>query len=563
MIEYLIKYDHPHRHFVSFEGTFPTENKDHIRLQLPAWRPGRYELGNFAKNIRHWRAYDVDGNLLSYKKITKDCWEIETKGSTSVRVSYQYYAAELNAGSTFLDEQMLYINPVNCFFYQEGSESLPYQLRFVLPESYEIACGLKQTSKHELQADHFDQLADAPLIASANLRHLQYQSNGVVFHIWIQGDLAITDTKLCDDFQKFTDIHFEIFGGIPCSEYHFLFHLPPYFIRHGVEHHNSTVIAMGPATEMSSPSGYEDFLAISCHELFHTWNIKSIRPVEMMPYDFTKENYSPLGYVAEGVTTYYGDYLLYRSGLISEQRWQEMLAEWIKEHKENQGRFNLSVAESSIDTWLDGYTPGIPWRKVSIYTEGALLAFITDQRIRQATSNLKSLDDVMRKMYERFGMQQKGYSERDYQNLLEELSGSDFSDIFNHLIHTPNDYTSYVLRALEYCDYELISAPAKYGEMWIGMKVEESNGKVIVNYIKENGPADHAGLWMGDEILSVNGIQPYKNFQNLLAQSTDSISLVFLRKNQIKKTTVTPSNVAQITNYFVAKKSSTTSRTEG
>lgn len=564
MVEYLVKYVHAHRHFISFEAKFKVEKASEIQLQLPAWRPGRYELGNFAKNIRQWKVRDEKNAALPYKKISKDCWEVQTKEAKEVKLTYEFYASELNAGSTYLDEDMLYINPVNCFFYKVGSIEDSYIVKFDLPENYQIASGLKKESKHILFASSFDELADSPLIASANLRHTSYVSKGVNFNIWIQGDFEVSNEKLCSDFQKFTDIHFEIFGSIPCDEYHFLFHLLPYFTRHGVEHHNSTVIAMGPATEMATPNGYEDFLAISCHELFHTWNIKCIRPIEMMPYDFTKENYSPLGYVAEGVTTYYGDYLLYRSGIVSEQRWLEMLSEWIHEHRENQGRYNLSVAESSMDTWLDGYSQGIPWRKVSIYTEGALIAFIIDQRIKSSTQNQKSLDDVMKEMYLRFGQKSKGYSEKDFKNVLEEVGQTQFDDIYEQLIHSPADYTSYLIRALDYYDCELILTSMKSGETWYGMKVEEQVNKVVVSYIKENGPADNAGLWIGDEIISINGIQPYKNFQNTLGQAKDHIlKLNFFRKGQLRTCTIKASMSPVLQNHLVVKKSSTTSRTEG
>jgi predicted metalloprotease with PDZ domain len=172
---------------------------------------------------------------------------------------------------------------------------------------------------------------------------------------------------------------------------------------------------LGPGNEFVNKDWYDEFLGISSHELFHTWNIKSIRPVEMMPYDYSKENYSRLGFVAEGVTTYYGDFLLYRSGVFSDADYFKTFNEQLQKHFDNFGRFNLSVADSSFDTWLDGYNPGVPNRKVSIYTEGCLIAFMTDICIRKQTSNAHSLDDVMRALFTEFGKKKIGYSENDYQ----------------------------------------------------------------------------------------------------------------------------------------------------
>ncbi|MFO0359273.1 MAG: M61 family metallopeptidase, partial [Flavobacteriales bacterium] len=456
MVEYHVFHEHPHRKFIQFEAVFPNTPGQSLQLQLPSWRPGRYELGNFAKNIRSFEAFDEKNQKLSTRKITKDLWEIQACNDSKITIKYHYYCAELNAGSSYTDTHLLYMNPVNCFFYNKANQEQPYRVTLNVNGDNKIACGLKKEAPNVLLATGFDELADAPILASPHLQEYHYISHNIPFSIWISGNIQFNKEKLINDFNAFTDEHFKLFGDIPCEEYHFLFHFPPYFVRHGVEHHNSTVIAMGPATEFATGTGYTDLLAISCHELFHTWNIKNIRPIEMMPYDFTKENYSDLGYVAEGVTTYYGDLLLYRCGLIDENEWQGVLKEAIQEHLDNQGRFNISVAESSRDTWLDGYAAGIPWRKVSIYNEGCLIAFITDAFMQQATEKKKSLDDVMRLLYERFGKKQKGYTSHDYKALVEEVAGQNANFIFEKLIYGTADYLPYIIEALNFFGYVLM-----------------------------------------------------------------------------------------------------------
>src|SRR5690606_8262001 len=121
--------------------------------------------------------------------------------------------------------------------------------------------------------------------------------------------------------------------------------------------------------------------------------------------------YSRLGYVYEGITTYYGDYMLLRSGVLSHEDYLRQFNSDLQKHFENEGRYNYSVAESSYDNWLDGYTSGIPGRKVSIYTEGMLTAFMLDMEIRSATKNKKSLDTVMKSLYVDFYKKGKAYSE--------------------------------------------------------------------------------------------------------------------------------------------------------
>jgi predicted metalloprotease with PDZ domain len=539
MIHYTVRRVHPHRHFISFEVHFPANGKAELEVRLAAWRPGRYELGNFSKNIRAWQAHSPNGTPLKSRKQSKDTWIVECNGLEEVVVRYEYYASELNAGSSFLDDDQLYINPVNCFLYLPNDHSA-YRVHFDLPADYQIACGMEADGQHTLIAQNFDELADCPLIASATLRKMHYELAGTHYHIWWQGEVLLDESRMLSEFKAFTHEHIRIFGDIPCREYHFLFHFPPFFVRHGVEHRNSTVIAMGPASEFQFERSYKDLLGISCHELFHTWNIKCIRPAEMLPYDFSKENYSRLGYVAEGVTTYYGDFLLWRTNSLSEADWLGILEETIKTHFTNPGRFNHSVADSSFDTWLDGYQSGIPWRKVSIYNEGCLLAWICDVFVLYHSGGLRSLDDVMRKLYVEFGKKNIGYTEQDYRRLIEEVAGADAGSIFDGLVNGQEDYTPFLDECLERIGCKLErTAVGKWSEALLGMGVDEAGGRATVNSVIPLSPADTAGLWNGDEIIAVNGVTPYKNFQALLRMHAGTaMKLTFTRKGKIRETEI-------------------------
>jgi predicted metalloprotease with PDZ domain len=256
-------------------------------------------------------------------------------------------------------------------------------------------------------------------------------------------DRMIRETK------QYCDEQVALFGDLPCENYHFLYHILPTPFRHGVEHLNSTVIAMGPAADWTKQEFYDSFMAISCHELFHLWNIKRIRPVDMLPYDFTKENYSTLGYVYEGVTTYYGDMMLLRSGAWSWEQYSESFNGDLLKHFSNPGRFNYSVAESSFDTWLDGYVPGILGRKVSIYTEGMLAAMIADLMIISSSKGKYSLGNVMADLYQLYYKHDKGYTEGDYKGLLEKYAGQSFDVYFAELIWGKGNYDKWLAMAAD------------------------------------------------------------------------------------------------------------------
>ena len=163
MIKYLFSYKNAHKHFIDIDLKVTTRGEKSLSFQLPAWRPGRYELADFAKNIQKWNAFDENGNEIPFLKITKDLWQVSCDGVEEVTITYNYYANVLDAGSSYLDQNQLYVNPVNCCMYVVGRENEKYSLVLDLPKDYQIACGIKDYNS-TLVADNFDMLAELSLI---------------------------------------------------------------------------------------------------------------------------------------------------------------------------------------------------------------------------------------------------------------------------------------------------------------------------------------------------------------------------------------------------------------
>ena len=408
-----------------------------VELQLPAWRPGRYELQHFAKNIQRFAVVDGAGQPLPFRKMTKDRWLVQTNGASELTVQYNYYALlstpnQLNAGSSFVSDALLYVNPVNLCLYAEGRINEPCTLELAIPDGWMVASGLPQTGDKTLRAADFYELADSPLMAAPIMQHIQYEVRGTRFHVWIQGgrrsggrrtdgDLAFNADRLVRDFSQFSQKQIDLFGDFSERDYHFLTLILPVAHYHGVEHHNSTVLVLGPNDE--GEGLYQDLLGIASHELFHAWNIIRIRPVELLPYDFTKETYFQTCFVAEGATTYYGDLMLRQAGVFDDAGYLRELQVLFKRHFENSSRAFQSLVESSWDLWLDGYEKGVPDRKVSVYNKGAVVALMLDLHIRRLTNHARSLDDVMRIMWERFGKPTVGYTLEDYRAVTEAVAG--------------------------------------------------------------------------------------------------------------------------------------------
>lgn len=538
MIRYTLSVKEPSSHYIDVELNIDNIAAPQLELQLPAWRPGRYELGNFAKNVRKLEAFDAKGKTLSYTKVNKDLWLIDTAGSDRVKVTYSYFTSEINAGSCYADDSQLYVNPVHLCMYVPQRMNEVHEVELLVPADFKLATSLPRRG-NTLMAQSFDELADSPFMASASLQSDYYEAGGIKFWLHFLGECRPDFEKMKADFAKFTEAQLSFWGDFPVPEYHFLFQVLPFKFYHGVEHQHSTVIAIGPGYALNKGKVYEDVLGVSSHELFHTWNIKKIRPAEMLPYDFTKENYARTGYVYEGFTTYYGDVMLLSSGVFSTAQYFETLEERLTKHFHSNGRFNLSVAASSWETWLDGYVPGAPYRKTSIYDEGNLIALMLDVNIMRLTEHKKGLRDVCRMLYNEFGKKDKGYTEQDMIRICGEVAGSDvwMSDFFRAYVYGTEDYTAPLQDCFNYLGITWERKPSSHvSEALYGFKTLDFGNNRKVSLVAPGSPAMVAGLSAGDEILAVNGYTLRNDFSDWMSYFKEgNIELTIASGSHLKK----------------------------
>ncbi|UII28571.1 M61 family peptidase [Fulvivirga maritima] len=506
-MRYNISFPNPLQHFIEVEAEIKTENKKSISLYLPMWRPGRYEATNYAKNIKNFEIIDGHGNAVSYVKTSHSTWEVATEGLGEIQVRYKYWAYKMDAGNSYFDEDLIYINFVNCLIYTKDSINDSCEVALDLPHSYEIACGLEQKDNILIAKDYYE-LVDSPMIASANLEHYTYTIGSTAFHIWISGQHNLDTATLQDHFYKFSEKQIEIMGEFPEPTYHFLLHLLPYKFYHGVEHHDSTVISIGPGVTEDKEELYNQLLGVSSHELFHAWNIIKIRPKELQPYDFNKEVTFPTGYVAEGFTTYYGDLFLAKSGVFSRDSYFNELNLLFKRHFTNFGRLSYSVVDSSIDLWIDGYALNFPDRKSSIYVEGAMVALCLDLMLRRKSDNKYSLDDIMVMLWKQHGKTAIGYTSKDIQNLCEELYGESLDEFFKTHVHGTAPKEKLINELLQHVGCELTISDAKNPfERFFGLKIStnptvpNANPKIV--HIAP-GSIGEKYFSLNDEIISVN-----------------------------------------------------------
>ena len=544
MTNYSISFGNLEDKFIEITYQIQDIRESILFLQLPSWRPGRYELGNFAQNVFPLSITDEHGNVVSYKKIKKDRWQVECEEVSTLNVKYRYAAVIKNAGGTFKTDSSLVITPVNCLIYAESRIFEGCDVKADVPKGFELVSSLEKG----MQAKDYFELAASPLVYSKQLQRNQIKIGDVNFHICFEGNVKINWNKVLTDFTKFIKCQLELFVDFPVEDYYFLNLIFPEKHYHGVEHLNSTLIALGPDENFETTSFYQNLLGISSHELFHFWNICRIRPIEMMPYNYTRENYFDTGYIAEGVTTYYGDYLLGRSGGLTEEESLNELGKTLDRHLKNTGRYNVSVAESSIDLWLDGYKKGVEGRKVSIYAKGATIAWILDLWIIKETSGEKSLDDVMRLMWSNHGKEQLGYTSADYQKCIEKVVEQSVQWYFDELVNGTIEVEKYIKPLL--LDFGLeLKLGGEASKVFSRFGLDMDKDFVLTDIASSD---EHKDFMVGDQVITMNNEKmSYASFQRIFED--EYLILGVKRGERIISRSITKSKFEKKSGWGVVK----------
>ncbi|MEM7368060.1 MAG: PDZ domain-containing protein [Bacteroidota bacterium] len=555
-MKYRLQYTAPYEKWIDVQISVSTEG-GMLTLCLPHWRPGRYELQNYARYFSDLWAMTNTGEPVQIRKSASHSWEFRVEKATDLTINYRYFADQTDAGGSYVDQKGIYVNGINCFLYQAGKEEEACELTLDLPEEFVIGGGLPGEGP-TYQFENFHQLVDTPFVASKDLIHHQFDLKGIPTHLWFMGFCKPDFARIETDFLNYSQAQLDMFGEFPVSEYHYLFLMLPNHFRHGVEHYNSTVITMGPGHRLMRSDFYKSFLEISSHELFHTWNVKALRPADMFPYDYSKENYSRLHYITEGVTTYYGDLMIWKGGGWTLDQWVQSINNELNIFFRMGGQKFISLESASFDSWVNGYKKtGAPNRKISFYTKGYLVAMLLDLEIRKGTNNQHSLDDVIHAMYHRIAKQGRGYTGEEYQQIAEEFFGKSLNSFFTAFVSGVESLEAALSDMAQFYGFNMLMLESNStAEARWGMKLGSgSKGETIVENLWPESPALQAGISYGDELISIGGRKVEGNADELLQFFADSpeILIFFFHDKELFRTVLRPSEFAWKIPQFVIR----------
>ncbi|BAZ44821.1 peptidase M61 domain-containing protein [Chondrocystis sp. NIES-4102] len=539
-----------------FEVTLQVSNwhSETLNLKMPVWTPGSYLVREYARHVQDFQAEGSSGEVLTVKKVSKNHWQIKTLGNSDIKVFYRIYANELTVRTNHLDLTHGYFNGAALFFFIPGLEKQAIKIKIVTPESnWQVSTTLAKVEgeNNTFIAANFDTLVDSPVeVGKQQIHNFNVLNIPHSLAIWGKGNAD--PQRIINDTKKIIIQEAELFGGLPYQQYLFLLHLSGSGYG-GLEHKDCCTLNY-PRFGFRDRDKYNRFIQLVAHEFFHLWNVKRIRPKALETFDYEAENYTTSLWFCEGTTSYYDLLIPLRAGIYNRQTYLDNLSKDITKYLNTPGRLIQPLGESSYDAWIklyrrDAYSDN---NQISYYLKGQLVSLLLDLIIRAKHQNKRSLDDVMRIMWQRFGKSEVGFSEMQLRQVITEVAEENLDDFYTRYIETTEElpFEQYLssfglyLKTVEESDIP-----------YMGIRVQSENQELI-KFVAVESPAEQAGIEANDELLAIDGIRV--NAQSLNERLKDyqvnqTIDVTVFHQDELKTLAVTLGK-PQVSRYEVVIK---------
>ena len=569
-ISYTVNFDDANKHLFNVSIHIQAHQHNVLHLSLPAWIPGSYMIRDFAKNIINLHAKQ-NNTPLALELIDKQRWSIDSGGKACV-IEYQVYAFDSSVRTAYLDKNRAFFNGTSLFLSVDEHIDEPHHVQLNQPSftnNWKVASGLKrapQTALYgfgEYYSNDYAELIDCP-VEIGDFTHVEFEVAGTPHYLILNGKHYADIARVKKDVSTLCQHHIDLFekhngGKPPFDEYWFLTNILPSGFG-GLEHKNSTALLcssfdfpnINKPTELSD--GYKTFLSLVSHEYFHTWNVCRIKPQEFIPYGLSKESYTQQLWAYEGITSYYDDLSLMRTGIVSVEDYLQLKSKTISRVNRGKGQLKQSLIESSFYTWTKFYQQGAdaPNNIVSYYTKGSLVALWLDLTIRKHTQNKHSLDDIMRTLWSQYLLQGAGYcgtQNNTIINIVNELTGVDLSTEFDALLNEKS--TIPLTDLLAQFGIDLNQVPSKIESVldinnddhspYLGFIFKDAKLGIEVSQVLENSPIEMAGISVQDTIIAIDGIVISKaNFNDVVSNLRwlKNYDIAYIRNGELLTTSI-------------------------
>lgn len=546
------------KHYYRVEMDLSDVQPDSLVLTMPAWTPGYYQMLDFAHFVEGLKVVDEAGKSLEVAKRDKHSWAVALDNAREVRVSYLVRCDRAFVATPWIDKERAYLIPGALFLYPNDELSRSVDIDLEPAHGWkDVATGLEERDSNpfHLRAANYDVLYDSPILIG-NLEHLpSFEVRGIP-HYFVGHKMGDFDQQVfMDDLKKLVETAVDLIGDIPYDHYTFIGIGPG---RGGLEHLNSTAVSFD-GNGLNNRSDRLRMLSFLTHEYFHHFNVKRIRPIELGPFDYTRENRTNLLWVSEGLTVYYEYLIMKRAGLFTEQDLLHALNGDLLSYQRKPGRFFQTLAESSAETWSDGPFGRVDDevnKTISYYQKGPVIGWLFDFKIREATDNQKSLDDVMRELYNNFYLKkERGFTEDELRVVLEKTAGEPLDSLFQYIYTTQQvDYNKY----LAVGGYEVDTVSREVPGAWFGATVQSQGNHYQINSVEWKSPAWEAGVRRG-QLVQVSGTVATSDLAPMLAPELLGKTLhLKLERNGTTENVDVPLRVKKVRSYEISSRNDLT-----
>ncbi len=485
-IVYTLRAPAPESHTLEVEALIPSKGKGSVELMMAVWSPGYYRREDYATRILDLRAHTEAGAALSIEITAPNRWRVETAGAATVLVSYQLECTEQSVTTNWVSADLAVLNGPATFLTLVEEGPRPHEVRLELPPSWpHVATALQEVSVGtdlRYRAEDFEMLTDSPILAG-DLVVREFEVDGSRHLLVHGGDHGgFPEEKAVRDLELMVQGTREFWGFLPFSRYLFLnVHREG---GGGLEHEDSTLVTVAPS-RLAAPKGYSAWVGLSAHEYFHAFNVKRLRPVELGPFDYENPPETADLWVSEGLTTYFAELILCRTGLVTQEQHLAALSKRIRKLQETPGRRVQTLEESSRQVWATSRS-GLAENEeatVSYYVKGPLVGFLLDVEIKRRTDGAQNLDDALRSAYKLYSGEQ-GFTSEEFREVVSEVAGQDLGPWLEAALATTEelDYSAalewYGLRFAappEAWTLEVLPDPTdlqrQHLEAWLGSRV--------------------------------------------------------------------------------------------
>lgn len=451
VMKYSLSMPQAEKHLFNIELHYNnTLAQDTIDFYMPRWTPGYYQIIDFGNRLRHFSAINDHGQSLAWQQLSPSHWQVISGKSEKLSIHYQMLEDSNFVAQSYLDSNRAYILPTNLFLYHssipaDSKIELTIDKRANWPSIYGTGLDLQSENAKSwtFSADCLDDFYDSPVLLGKLDSLSSFTIHGIAHQFvgYRMSANAYTD-RLMSDLKKIVTSATDLMQDVPYKKYVFLGIGPG---QGGIEHLNSAAVSFS-GESLKDEKSYLRMLSFLTHEYFHNFNVKRIRPIELGPFDYQTENRTHQLWISEGLTVFYENELLYRTGFYNQAQYLQTFADAMDIYENKPGHLIQSLASSSWNTWSDGPFGNLSDTAISYYDKGPVIGLLFDGAINHYSHGKYNLDSVMFYLYQEYYQKRhRGFTDSEFKQVAIQFGTEKIKSLFDYIYTAkPVDYNKYL-----------------------------------------------------------------------------------------------------------------------